>query len=263
MSKIASLPSFTFNIIGTLVDVGITAKNNVINIFPRYDSAETLEETLREQNKPILRALKADFKSEWMGGSPVDYVHVELANHGSGVAKNIFVRPYLVVTKETPEGKRVHVNVEDACFIDDAGGFEPEARYFPLSRSGTEVRHRSNDGGVLNPADGFVEFNGQVEFWLVHRREYDSWHKKERIDVHRLLDRLHSIGYVKGTFDVLVVYCDEHGNVDGELILGKRPELGGRMTVEDIEGEGYDHSPGPDTVHRGVERARDDDWPSD
>lgn len=254
---IRSIPSITVALVKiTITFISVEIEN--FHIFNTENPTEPIEEAIREQNKPLVRCSDATFETGRTKGLVVDFMNVTLTNHGGGVATHLMVRPFLVVTITTPEGTTENVVIEDACFIDDEGGFELSVNYFELTqKGGTYDQTKSVSGGVLSPVEGPVDFFSQVEFQYVHRREDGHEHRRERAEINDVTKRLHSIGFEEVSLQVEVVYTDEAENVYGEHVLGKSPPLNGAMTIEDFVE--YRSSFEPCQSSQALQRARESD----
>jgi len=226
------IPQFSFTAFkAVLVEKVVFWESNTTTEVQTDD----LQETLQNQSKPVIKSRGREIESEQGRGTSVDFIYLQLENHGEGVAENLYVRPSLVVSYDPAPGEGTPIDIEDACFLTpDGNGFEIIPRYFPLTRTeGDHLLDGSREGGVLSPHDGRVEFAAQVEFEEVFYKG-DGKENYIRSTVPETTQRLYDAGIRDISFQLHVLYTGVNDNVYAEQVMGKPGELTGSVTLEDI-----------------------------
>lgn len=215
---------------------------------------DDLQETIERQSKPVVKNRRKDIQSKSGRGTTLDIFTIELENLGEGIAQNLYVRPTLVVSYEADLEKGKPIDIEDACFLTpDGDGFEILPRYFRLARTeGDHFENDSQDGGVLSPNEGRVEFSTQVEFEEVFHGEQG---RAEYVcsPVFETTQRLYDAGIRDISFRLHVLYTDVNDNVYTEQVMGKPGELTGGVTLEDINEFRFSSEIPDDELHRRIE----------
>lgn len=216
---------------------------------------DDLQETIQNQSKPVIKCRGQEIESDQGGGTSVDFIYLQLENHGEGVAEHLYVRPTLVVSYDPDPSEGTPIDIEDACFLTPNGnGFDIIPRYFPLTRTeGDHLLDSSRDGGVLSPHDGRVEFAAQVEF---HEVFYEGERRERyvRSTVLETTKRLYDAGIRDISFQLHILYTDVNDNVYAEQIMGHPGEIAGGVTLEGISEFRFSSESSDQKLHRRVEK---------
>lgn len=224
-------------------------------IFESNTEVQTtdLQETIERQSTPVVKSREKEIESKEGRGTSVDFIYLQLENHGEGVAQNLYVRPSLVVNYDPNPDEGISIDIEDACFLTPTGdGFEIIPRYFPLIRTeGNHLLDGSWEGGVLSPNDGQVKFAAQVEFEEVFHEE--NGRTDVRSTVSDTTRRLYDAGIRDISFQLHVLYTDVNDNVHTEQVVGKPGELTESVTLEEISEFRFSSESSDYKLHRRVE----------
>lgn len=230
------LKKFIPKISVTGLGVTIVEKLNVTwKPVQEVDTAE-LQSAIERQSTPIIRSRGKEIQSKKHHGTTFDFLTIDLQNNGEGVARHLHVRPSLVVSYGPDQENQTHVDMEDACFLTDDGGFELGPYHCELTRVGVE--DSTVKGGVLHPDDGVVSFSAQIEFQNVVRGESGRI-GRSRVPIKEATQSLYDAGFHHLSFQVHVLYVDVNNKVYAQQVIGKTGEFAGGMTLQDISDMRY------------------------
>lgn len=220
--------------------VNVTAfKVAIIEKFVFWESTTEvqtgdLQNTIEQQNKPIIRSRQKEIESAFERGTSYDFLRLKLENYGGGVAQNLYVRPILVINHEPKPGEGTPIDIEDACFLTDSDRFDIDPRFFRFTRrEGDFFENDSIQGGVLSPNEGLVEFSTQVEFEEVFYQ--GDGELFERVPVFEATERLYDAGIRHISLQLYVLYTDVNDNVYAEQVMGATGEISSGVTLKDIQ----------------------------
>lgn len=245
------VPQFSFTAVkAVLVEKVVFWESNTTTEVQIDD----LQETIEKQSTPVVKSRRKNIESKSGRGTTFDFLTIQLENLGESVAKNLYIRPTLVVNYDPNPGKGTSIDIEDACFLTPNGdGFEFLPRYFRLTRTeGDPFQNDSMDGGVLSPNEDRVEFSTQVEFEEVSHGEVGRA-EYVRSPVYETTQRLYDAGIRDVSFQLHVLYTDVNDNVYTEQVMGKLGELTGGVMLEDISAFRLSSESSDHKLHQRVE----------
>lgn len=217
----------------SVTGIAVTIVEKLTFVWKPTQKVDTtdLQAAIERQSIPIIRSRGKEIQSKEHHGTTFDFLTIDLQNNGEGVTQHLHVRPSLVVSYGPDLENQTHVDIEDACFITNVGGFELGPYYGELTRVGAE--DSTVKGGVLHPNDGVVSFSAQIEFQKIVRGERGRV-ERSRVPIKEATQALYDVGFHDLSFKVHVLYVDVNKKVHAEQVIGKTGEFAGGMTLEDI-----------------------------